>query len=136
MSMPALLRLAFVLNLLLMTRFGVSQTPRPYQDPEPEAPRAALLVPAAQLDVCLEIQPAELVRYFTRALALQPHQAQALRRALLAAPAVAAADTDELQVAPLEAVRLLLSELQLARLQLLQGASVPAPELGWPTAVR
>lgn len=137
MSTPALLRLVFVLNLLLTTRFGVAQTPPRYQDPEPAAPRAALLVaPAAGLAARPAAQPAELVRYLTRTLALQPHQAQALRRALLAEPAVAATDADELHVSPLEEVRLLLSEPQLARLQLLQGAPVPAPELRWLTAVR
>lgn len=137
MSTPSLLRLVFVLNLLLTTRFGVAQTAARYQDPEPAAPRAALLAPAARLEPRPEAQAAELLRYFTRTLALQPHQAQALRRALLAAPAGAAApDADELQVSPLEEVRLLLTEPQLARLQLLQGTPVPAAELRWLTAVR
>lgn len=140
MTPQAALRLLLACTLLLAASYRTTAQQR-FHDPEPEAPRlylataaaTPLLLTPAQPDAALTARHAELVRYFTRTLALQPHQALAVRRALALTvlQQLPATDTALPEVSPIDEVRLCLTPQQLAQLQQLADSPVPAPELKW-----
>ncbi|RTQ48811.1 hypothetical protein EJV47_14495 [Hymenobacter gummosus] len=129
MNLPACFRLLFVALLLVAAGPARAQL----ADREVPAPRGysdmpVNLSPLAALDCA----PEQLLRALANELHLQPHQALALRRTLLAAPA---GDTADAEVPAAETLRLLLSEAQLDQLQRL--TATPGEVLtGWVAAYR